>query len=216
MISGATIRLAGGSAGAWASVAGYGLGALFFLALIALAIGFNVSRRSPLRIPQLWITAVVSLAAAGFCVLELSRQFTRVAWIEIDPVGTWSLRAPIGRPVGRIAPEARRSLTLWAEARLFKTSPYFDSLHGFLQLENGKQYRLKPSAAFDLLIRLGYGNFWIDHKHPSLSEEEKSKKLNARFVTAGDKMGHGIVLPLHGYDLAGIAEVSRFLASRAR
>lgn len=214
-MTGAATILLGDARGAWATVFLWSLAALFMLLLAALALGLRLSRRSPWRPRSLWLVVAAALAAAAVAAGEGSRPLTRVARIEIDGTGAWGLRSACGRRIARVAPGTRRSLTLWAEVRSRETAPYFDDLRGRLKVAGGREYDLQASQAFDLLIRLGYGRFWLDHENPGGAEEAAARQLGARMVFAGSSRSGALVLPLHAYDLRGIAVVGAFLAGRA-
>ena len=151
-----------------------------------------------------------------FFAYEGSRLFVTTAVIKVEPEGTWHLYAPAGNKIASLSPDMRRSLLLWAEVNSYKTSPYFDSLYGIIRTANGKEYSLKISGSFDLLISLGYGPYWLDHDNLTLSEEKDVKTRRAQMVYAGNNKKGGIILPEHSYDSKGISAVQAFLFSRAR
>lgn len=216
MSGGTTLLLGAGSRAGWTAVILLALAALCLLALAAVTAGFNLSRRSPAKLPALWLACAACLGAAGYCAYEASLRFTRVGRIDVDAAGAWTLRAQTGRIVGRLAPETGRALVLWAEARTYKTSPYGDDLHGLVRGRDGREHRLRPSVAFDLLARLGYGNFWLDHRHMGDAEEARARAARARLVYAGPTRGKALALPLHSFDARGLAAARAFLAARAR
>ena len=211
----ATILLAGGTRAAWVTIALLGAGALLMLALAALLLAFHFSPRSPFRIRFLWLGGVIALAAAGFFAGEISLRFTRIARIDVHASGVWTLRAQTGRIITRLAPETGRSLSLWAETRIYTSPPYGDDLHGIVHFQDGREYRLRSSSAFDLLLRLGYGDYWLDHTHMGTAEEARARAARARMVFTGSKRKEALVLPFHSFFPEGVETTRAFLAGRA-
>jgi len=210
------IDLGSGTCWAWVTAAGYGTGLIFMLVLAVVLIGFSLTRWETATFRHFWIGGITALAGTIFFAYEGSRLFVTTAVIKVEPAGTWHLYAPAGNKIASLSPDMRRSLLLWAEANSYKTSPYFDSLHGIIRTANGKEYSLKISGSFDLLISLGYGPYWLDHDNLTLSEERDVKNRGAQMVYAGNDKKGGIILPEHTYDSKGISAVQAFLLSRAR
>jgi hypothetical protein len=144
----------------------------------------------------------------GYC------QFATVGTIKIEPAGGWNLHAPAGNNVGYISADTQRSILLWAEITHRKRSGRTDDLHGIIRTDDGKEYSLNKSKTFDLLIQLGYGPYWINHKNRSLAEEKKAEDSGARMVFAGKNKEEWIVLPAHSYNAEGISSVQEFLSTR--
>jgi hypothetical protein len=200
----------------WASAIGLGIAILFLLIIAVAAIGFPFVHKDAGSLRHLWITGVVALAAAAVFAYRGHGLFTSVARIEVDRSGEWALYAPVGRLIARVAPDNLRSLHLWAEVNTYETAPYFDSLYGSIRIENEREYRLRISNAFDLLIRLGYGPYWIDHSNITAPEEKQARDAQARMLFAGTNKSEGVSLPIHTYTTDGIAQVRQFLSTRAR
>mgnify|MGYP000977389630 CR=1 FL=1 len=190
------------------------LGCAGMLALGAVSCG--LLHRFGSAFPGLRITAIAALAAAGWFALGAHRLRTTVTSIERDTAGTWFLRAYSGKLLATIPPGTPRLLSLWAEVRSRESAPHFDSLQGRLQPDNGPVYRLRPATGFDLLIRLGYGPWWLDHEHLTAVEELQIKAGQAVPVFAGRRKSESLALPRHTADAAGTALVAAFLAGRSR
>jgi hypothetical protein len=216
MTTGKLISLGGGTGWSLAVAIGLVIAILLMLIIAVASIGFLFVHRGDGGFRHLWVTGIAALAAAVFFAYQGAGFFTSVAGIEIDPSGTWNLYAPAGNRIESVTPAMRRSLLLWAEVNSYETAPYFDSLYGTIHIENDREYRLRGSDAFDLLILMGYGPYWIDHANLTVPEEKKAQEAGAHMVFAGTGKNGGIVLPLHAYDPSGIALVRAFLAARAR
>lgn len=192
--------------------------ALWLLGVVGMLVlctaSFGMLHRFGASFPGLRITGIVALAAAGWFALGAHRLRNAVASLVRDAAGTWFLRAYSGKLLAMIPPGTPRVLSLWAEVRTRASAPYFDSLHGRLQTDNGRVFRLRPANNFDLLIRLGYGPFWLDHEHLTLAEERRIRSERAIRVFAGRRKSEALVLPRHTGEAAGIAAVSAFLAAR--
>ncbi|HPB81954.1 MAG TPA: hypothetical protein PK200_07935 [Spirochaetota bacterium] len=210
------IKLGSGTGWAWAAAAGHGAGLIFMVILAAVLIGFSLVHRNSAPFSHFWIGGIVALAGAVFFVYEGSRLFVTAAVIEIKPAGTWDIYAPAGNKIGSVAPATERTFLLWAEVNSWKTAPYFDSLYGIIKTADGKTFTLKPSGSFDLLIRMGYGPYWLDHENLTLAEQKEAGAMKAKMIYAGRDKSRSLVLPLHSYDAGGISAVQTFLLNRAR
>ncbi|HQO40366.1 MAG TPA: hypothetical protein PK986_07850 [Spirochaetota bacterium] len=210
------IDLGSGTGWAWVSATGYGAGLIFMIILAVALIGHSLIHNETGALRNFWIGGIAALAGSIFFAYEGSRLFVTAAMIRIEPTGAWHLYAPAGNKIGSISADMNRSILLWAEVNTYKSSPYFDSLHGIVRTDNGKEYCLKVSGAFDLLIHLGYGSYWLDHDNLTLAEEKDAKDRGARMVYAGKNKEGGILLPEHSYDAKGISSVREFILTRAR
>ncbi len=208
------VGMTGSPMWAWAVLVALGLVILLLLGVAIVAIAFSRSKVGT-GFRRVWIAGAVGLVAAGLLAYEGTKQLTHVGTILVDASGKWTLLSPVGWKLGEIPATADRSLLLWAESSSREYGAASDSMDGVIRLATGGEYHLANSQRFDLLARLGYGAYWLEHPNLSLWEEKEAAQQRDRLIFMGEGRHAGLALPAHSYQPDGIRLVQRHLDENA-
>lgn len=210
------VELSGRPLWTWLSLAGVILLVLFLLGLAFVTIGFSVVKgREPFGRTG-WIAGAVALAGAALFAWQGVGYFTRVGRIIVEESGDWRLLSPLGRELLRLPAAEERTLRLWAESSAPDDGGSLDWMQGRLEGPKGRTWTLARSSAFDALLRLGYGPFWLSHANLGPAEEKQARETGARMLFLGEGEPGGLVLPPHAFTPAGKAAVRAWLDGKAR